>query len=67
MAEDILASLLKPPPTCLAYMGLPSRDKRRGGLWYCDHARKITGKGRNRPACLCAAALSPQARKETET
>lgn len=48
-----LTDLLTPPAKCGMYMGLPFRDKRRGGFWYCDHARKIVGKGRAAPACLC--------------
>ena len=51
------AALLVPPEYCTSIMGLPSLDKRKGGLWYCEFARKITGKGRKQPPCLCRQAL----------
>ncbi len=52
-----LSDFLVPPAKCGAYMGLPSRDRRKGGIWHCDHARKNIGKGKTRPPCLCAKAL----------
>lgn len=51
-----LAELLHPPSECLAAM-LPSKDRRRGGIWCCPHARKIIGKGKSKPDCLCRKAL----------
>lgn len=53
-----LAELLAPPARCRAYLGLPFKDRRKGGIWYCKHARKIIGSGKVRPACLCAVALA---------
>ena len=52
-----IAEMLTPPSECQANGNLTMRDKRKGSIWYCPHARKITGKGRKRPACLCKAAL----------
>ena len=55
---DALATLLTPPEVCSAKLSLTFKDKRRGGLWFCDHAKKVIGKGRSCPPCLCAEALS---------
>jgi len=52
-----ITSLLATPAYCTSHMGLPFRDKRRGGIWYCNHARQIVGKGKKQPDCLCKAAL----------
>lgn len=53
-----LGSLLAPPPVCMAHGGLKMKDRRRGAVWYCPHAKKITGKGRTQPPCLCFKALA---------
>ena len=53
-----LIDLLSPPETCKARMCLPLPDRRKGGIWHCDLARKNIGKGRKCPPCLCDMALA---------
>jgi hypothetical protein len=65
--RDAIASMLTPPKTCQAHDALKMRDRRRGAIWHCPLARKITGKGRKQPPCLCAAALSELAQLDGET
>jgi hypothetical protein len=58
MRAGAISNLLKAPETCQAYMGLPFKDKRRGGIWHCKLARLNIGKGRTRPECICRQALT---------
>jgi len=59
-----IAKILTPPPQCLAQDALKLPDRRKGAIWHCPLARMNIGKGRKRPACLCAAALSPSDKRE---
>ena len=54
----LIATLLTPPRTCHARVGLPMKDKRKGAIWFCPHARKNIGKGRKCPPCLCQSVLA---------
>lgn len=55
-----LAQFLTAPEICQGTTCMRFKDKRRGGIWFCTHARKITGKGRKQPPCLCRAALASE-------
>jgi hypothetical protein len=53
--------LTRPPKTCEAFIGLPYKDcRKKGGIWHCKLAKKNIGKGGERPACLCRAALTKE-------
>ena len=56
MGHD-LQTLLMPPPVCMAHDGMKMKDRRRGAVWHCPHAKIMIGNGRKRPPCLCRGVL----------
>lgn len=56
LPDHVIEELLRPPADCQAH--LFAKSKRKGGPWFCSHAKKFIGKGAKRPDCLCRKVLS---------